>query len=371
MEISGGKPQVRDFVSEKENRESETKICLVDDGRISEWIIESSRMEDGEMIKVALCTDTYYMMACGPCVVSIFEHHRKTPCHIYVITKELPQEDVDGLKYIAARYGVQLTLKTIDSDFIQGLKVNERFRESVYYRFLLPNLFPEEKKMLYLDCDTLVNGSLRELWETDIDGYACAVVEDQEADDITLKNRIGVYDTTYFNSGVLLINMDYWRIYHVARRLVDFIREHPSACLFPYQDALNAVLHDEMKYLPYGYNYQDLWYTCDYQWLRLHASKFKEVERWKKNPVVVYFAGGNKPWQKDCSHPFAKYYLECLSKTPWTVARYKKVRKGERASLYGERSKMPHKYIRRFNRLLLVFIIETIAFFIYLLCLQS
>ena len=34
------------------------------------------------MIKIALCTDTYYMMACGPCVVSIFEHHREQPCHI-------------------------------------------------------------------------------------------------------------------------------------------------------------------------------------------------------------------------------------------------------------------------------------------------
>ncbi len=55
------------------------------------------------MIKIALCTDTYYMMACGPCVVSIFEHHREQPCHIYVITKSLPQVDVEGLEQIAAR----------------------------------------------------------------------------------------------------------------------------------------------------------------------------------------------------------------------------------------------------------------------------
>ncbi len=55
------------------------------------------------MIKIALCTDTYYMMACGPCVVSIFEHHREQPCHIYVITKSLPQVDVEGLEQIAAK----------------------------------------------------------------------------------------------------------------------------------------------------------------------------------------------------------------------------------------------------------------------------
>ena len=163
------------------------------------------------MIKIALCTDTYYMMACGPCVVSIFEHHREQPCHIYVITKSLPQVDVEGLEQIAARYGGRLTVKTIHPEILQGLKVSDRFRESIYYRFLLPDLFPDEEKMLYMDCDILVNDSLQELWRTDIEGYACAVVEDQEADDITLQNRIGVYGAPYFNSGVLLVNMD-WHV---------------------------------------------------------------------------------------------------------------------------------------------------------------
>ena len=127
------------------------------------------------MIKIALCTDTYYMMACGPCVVSIFEHHREQPCHIYVITKSLPQVDVEGLEQIAARYGGRLTVKTIHPEILQGLKVSDRFRESIYYRFLLPDLFPDEEKMLYMDCDILVNDSLQELWRTDIEVYACEV----------------------------------------------------------------------------------------------------------------------------------------------------------------------------------------------------
>ena len=79
------------------------------------------------MIKIALCTDTYYMMACGPCVVSIFEHHRKVPCHIYVITKALPQVDVEGLEEIATRYGGLLTVKVIEPEIVQGLKVSDRF----------------------------------------------------------------------------------------------------------------------------------------------------------------------------------------------------------------------------------------------------
>ena len=165
----------------------------------------------------------------------------------------------------------------------------------------------------------------------------------------------------------LRFSWDYWRKHNVACRLVEFIRQHPEKCLFPDQDALNVVLHGTVKYLPYGYNFQDLWYTRDYQWIRLHASKFKEVERWKEHPVVVHFAGGGKPWKKDCNHPFTAYYLECLAKTKWTVACYKKVRE-ECTPLYGGSSKISHKYIRRFNRLLAVFVIETIAFVVYWFC---
>ena len=73
---------------------------------------------------------------------------------------------------------------------------------------------------------------------------------------------------------------------------------------FPDQDALNVVLHGTVKYLPYGYNFQDLWYTRDYQWIRLHASKFKEVERWKEHPVVVHFAGGGQTVEKGLQSSF-------------------------------------------------------------------
>ena len=316
-------------------------------------------------IKIVLCTDTYYMMACGPCIVSIFEHQCKIPYHVYVVTKKLPASDVEGLRQISDKYGCKLTVKNVNPEILSNLKVNDRFRESVYYRFLLPDLFPEADKMIYMDCDTLLNRPLQPLWDTDIKDYACGVVEDQESDDIALQNRIGVYDQPYFNSGVLLINLNYWRQHNITQRLVNFVQENPDKGFFPDQDALNAVLKSQVKYLPFGYNYQNLWYSAERQWLRLHASKFEELDRWKSNPVVVHFTGDNKPWKKYCNNPFTQYYLDCLAKTPWTIKCYTPPR--EEFSPTGETRKRTHKYIRRFNRLLIVFILETIAL-LYLLC---
>lgn len=306
------------------------------------------------MINIALCTDIYYMMACGPCVISIFEHHKNTPCHIYVVYKELLENDKNALKEIARRYGQELTLVPIDSAVFMNLKVNDRFRESIYYRLLLPNLLPDLDKIIYLDCDIVLNGSLEEFWNVDIDGYACGVVEDQESDDIILHNRIGVYDT-YFNSGVILFNMDYWRKNNVLEDVVNYIYDNPEKCIYPDQDAMNAILHGKVKFCPYGYNFQDLWHTTEYRWIRLHNSKFKEVDRWKDRPVVVHFAGDNKPWFADTCHPFKQYYLDCLAKTPWKLPKVRSKRNDR------------HKYIRRFNRMLILAIVEAVVFVLYII----
>ena len=303
------------------------------------------------------------MMACAPCVVSIFEHHRDTPCEVYVIAKSLPASDVEGLQRIAQEYGQRLYVRFLDMSIFNGIKVCERFRESVYYRFMLPDMFPEYDRMIYLDCDIVLNGSLLDFWNTEIDGFACGVVEDQESDDIILHNRIGVY-TTYFNSGVLLVNLAYWREHGILQKLVDFIRANPEKCIYPDQDALNAVLQGQVKFFPYCYNFQNLWFT-DLRWVRLHASKFKEVEKWKDSPVVVHFAGDDKPWKKYCRHPFTQYYLDCLAKTPWRIPHRSAQKSEEYQVVRHDRSY--HKYIRRFNRLLAVLIVETLAFVAYLL----
>ena len=44
----------------------------------------------------------------------------------------------------------------------------------------------------------------------------------------------------YFNSGVMLINLDYWRANNVKEKVIDFISRKPEVIRFADQDGLNS-----------------------------------------------------------------------------------------------------------------------------------
>lgn len=199
-----------------------------------------------------------------------------------------------------------IIVKEIDSRLFEGLNESSRFPKSIYFRFLLPEILPEAGRVLYLDCDILVRENILDFYNTDLDRYACAAIEDQRGDDITIHNRIFMF-SKYFNSGVLLMNLDYWRKNNVAQQLIDYLRQYPERCWFPDQDALNAVLEGKVKFMDYRYNMQGemLSHRC---YLQLSAQKWNSLDEAISKPAIIHFTDMNKPWYKECRHPFRAEY---------------------------------------------------------------
>ena len=266
-------------------------------------------------MNIVLCTDENYAMPCGVCITSIFENNREEDCNIFVLTKGLEKNTIEHFEQLAANYKQKINIVNIDSSIFDGLKVSNRFREAIYYRFLIPDLLDVEKA-LYLDCDIIITQNLKELWNTDINGYALAAVEDQRGDDITLHNRIEMY-STYFNSGVLLMNLDYWRKHRLKEHLVDYIYENPERCLYPDQDALNALLENKTYFLDYKFNYQDQM-RLPVEQLMLHRSKWWQVQKYLvEAPVVIHYTSNIKPWHLECNYEYKKHFLDYKQISPW------------------------------------------------------
>lgn len=263
-------------------------------------------------LNFALCTDENFVIPSLVCITSIFENNIDEECHVYILTEGLSKTAYLKFEELATIYSQSIIVKTINSNQFKGLIEYGRFPLSMYFRFLLPQELDKCDTVLYLDCDVIVRHPLKQVYQTDLNGYACAVVADQNSDDVLLQNRVKI-SSQYFNSGVMLINLNYWRIHKIANILIQYIKEHPHKCVFPDQDALNIVLENKVVYLDYTYNLQELWLT-ERDNVKFHFSKWPELDKACIDPVIVHYCVINKPWFVECINPFKKDFLFYASK---------------------------------------------------------
>ncbi len=268
----------------------------------------------------AISLDNNYVMPCLALVTSIFENNKAHDCKVYLLTDGLTDEHASRFERLKEIYHQDIFIKTLNTDLYQGLPFYKRYTFATYNRFIIADLIADSK-VIYLDGDTIVRKDLQEMWETDIDGYACGVVEDQRGDDIFVhnRNRIG---TPYFNAGVLLINLDYWRQHDIGRTMAQYLKDHTDTCLYPDQDAANKILSGKVKYLDYKYNFQEDWFQPQNEW-QIHFSKWEKIVADREDPAIVHYCRGLKPWFKECVHPLKADFIKYATMHDFTGYRQK------------------------------------------------
>lgn len=188
--------------------------------------------------------------------------------------------------------------KTIDNEIFKTLPIPaccSHISEEAYYRLLLPELFPMFSKIIYLDCDILVLSSLYDLFNQLISNNYFAGVEDVLAKESLQRLNI----SKYCNSGVLLVNLNKWRVDKVQNKFFDYININKDNLNWPDQDVLNVVLQSGIKYLDKTWNAQVGEYECCY------ASGFNDIGKTAK---IIHFIGVMKPWNYGNKSPFKHEY---------------------------------------------------------------
>jgi lipopolysaccharide biosynthesis glycosyltransferase len=238
---------------------------------------------------------------------SLLEHNRVSHIHLFHNTAaigELPK-----LKSFVAKYGSEISFYEIAPERLQSLRVDGHVSAAAYYRLMSALILPANiEKILYLDSDIIVRHSLSELWEIDLKDQALAAVDDLWPTTEAFVAHMEILglpsNTRYFNSGVMLINLNYWRQNNVCERATAFVRENPEKVEFHDQDALNVILVGRWIHLPGTWNGQD----------------FGGTGRPVPDVAIVHFIGPGKPWHwswRSNEHPFKKEYRQYRRKTPW------------------------------------------------------
>ena len=257
-------------------------------------------------MNILCATDINFAPYCGIMLTSLLENNCReatNDVNVYVLVdKSFTPTEKNKYKKLCTRYGAQLYLITVDNQLLPPLPIYDIHQHPItiptYYRLLANRLLPSEvHKIIYLDCDIIVARSLLPLWNINLDGKPLACVRDCVLNyDNRHYTQLGYNpDDGYFNAGVLVINLDYWRQNNIEARLTDYAQQHYDSLIFMDQDLLNGTLHGEVLWLQERYNFQPrflfnkIWnlYSTDY-----HNTFVHEYQ----NAVIVHYIGKDKPW---------------------------------------------------------------------------
>lgn len=277
------------------------------------------------MKHIILATDNNFVQHCAVTMTSILEHNNEI-C-FYILTEGLSAKNEKVLNDLVNKYHSKLNILSIDSSIVEKFPMPQtagfsHISVATYYRLFIASLLPQDvNKVLYLDCDIVVRDSLDELFNIDIEGYSLgAVFQD---DPLLLQGdeyeRLGLQgETGYFNAGVLLINLKYWRDNDVEKRLLNYISNNTENIRFHDQDTLNAVLAPSALTLDCKWNTLTIFLTrAIYRFTSPRCINYRNqiLSGVGKNPTIVHFVSRPKPWDWSCSHPFKKDYFTNLDKT--------------------------------------------------------
>lgn len=269
-------------------------------------------------MNIVLASDNNFVQHCCVAMTSILKNN--SDVHFYLLTEGLSTQNETLLKVQVERFGGTLNICNVPSDIVQKFPLppegSAHITIATYYRLLVCLLLPESvDKIMYLDCDIVVRGSLIDLWNIDMSGKGIgAIYQCQESAyrDNSFKRLKYEPQDGYFNAGVLLINLDFWRKNQLTDKLLEFIKCNYNSILAHDQDVLNAIFHGNVIPLSKKWNYHS-------NFIGNHKNTFPSFVNYTDDvePVIVHFVSKPKCWDYGCKHPYKDEYFKYLNDTPF------------------------------------------------------
>ncbi|WP_061592757.1 SP_1767 family glycosyltransferase [Streptococcus sanguinis] len=223
---------------------------------------------------VVLAANAAYSEQVLTTIKSIVCHNRFIK--FYVINSDFPTEWFVSMQKKLAKLDCQIVNARVDGSHISQYKTNIHY--SVFLRYFTAT-FVEEDQALYLDCDIVVTRDLSDIFAVDLGSYPLGAVRD-------LGGEV-YFGEQIFNSGVLLINVNYWRENDIAGQLIEMTDNLHDKVTQDDQSILNMLFENRWMELPFAYN-------C----ITLHTI-FSDYEPEKGlYPPVIHYLTERKPWKE-------------------------------------------------------------------------
>ncbi len=237
--------------------------------------------------------DNNFAPHCATSIASLLKNSSdKYLIHFFIISDSLSEENKNNLLKTSQLKQSQLTFIDIDpnNNEFSRFFVKPTWGHLIFYRIKMPSLLRDYSKGIYLDSDTVITSDITELFEIDISNHLLGAVDEYELTSATAEKQSKKLNLPvnlgYFNSGVLLLNLEKMREEKFEQQCIDLLSSdiHPLLS-YPDQDALNIITNGNFLHLPFTWNFQVFS-------LRSNPN-LKEDQ---KLPKIIHFSAITKPW---------------------------------------------------------------------------
>jgi lipopolysaccharide biosynthesis glycosyltransferase len=267
-----------------------------------------------------VCTiDNNYIRHCAVMLRSLRDSNPGEDLRVYIVHEKLDPEERGKFVGYLSTFLPSVSFLQVESGLLSAFPVFGHISIATYFRLLLPSLLPPLlERVLFIDSDIVIDGSLEEFWTTPIDGYAMAAVTDRNLDMQRVRLDLAP-DSPYFNAGVMLIDLNQWRKENVLERGLDYAKANAQKLSNWDQDVLNHLFEKRVLLVHQRWNAMSHLWGLDPAWLEARGGLDQEEKEAVDNPAIIHFAGGGfaKPWNYQCPHPWKDRYRSILATTPW------------------------------------------------------
>ncbi|MBS4154867.1 glycosyltransferase family 8 protein [Cobetia sp. MC34] len=269
------------------------------------------------MLHIFISCDENYAPHLATTIISILDNCQTPEDLCFIIGDAgLTSSTISRLQEMITCYKSNITFTYLDKSKFEGLEV-KRYGLSIYFRLYLKEVIaPYIKFIVCIDCDTVVVEDITTIMDDlpTLD-FTLAAVENIGRSPY---KSLGLEKGKYFNCGLMLINMRYWKELNIGERALSFLREHPELCTYPEQSALNKILDGEWTQLPLAWNAQRPAYkNLEKRMHEQHRPREEFLESIQKPKMIHYMGKRSKPWEYGSLHPLKDIYFYYRAMTPW------------------------------------------------------
>lgn len=280
------------------------------------------------------CSNEYSYLA-GISLLSCLEHNPSLKnMTVLILDNEISDENKQKLSQVCEEYSVPIQFinvtskieKLIQEGMVTGHHSSEGLSYATYGRLFIDKVIPAEiKRVVYIDCDTLIMGSIESLFTLDLEEKSVALACDLCRAEY--RKVIGIpSNAKYYSAGIMVIDIGNWRKNECGIRIFRRIAEGKGKYPLVDQDLINVICKNEIFQLAPQYNFLSQCFLYDYDGLckvyKLNEKNYytrQEFNNARLSPIIFHFSGSTlcRPWYNNSKHPMKTEYDSYYYKSPW------------------------------------------------------